>query len=57
MSHGHEIWGCGDVAFAVPRRRQLSDGVARHISVQLETMLGEEWWRPATYPPSSDWWG
>ena len=57
MSYGHEIWGCGDVAFAVPRRRQLSDGVARHISVQLESMLGEEWWRPATYPPSSDWWG
>jgi hypothetical protein len=41
----HEIWACGGVAFAVPRRRQLSDGVVRHIRLQLESVLGEGWWQ------------
>jgi hypothetical protein len=44
-SYGHEVWTCGAVAFAVPRRRQLSDGVVRHIRLKVEPVLGEGWWR------------
>jgi hypothetical protein len=43
-TYRHEIWKCGGMSFAVPRRRELTEGVTRSILQRLESVLGDAWW-------------
>jgi hypothetical protein len=41
----HEIWICGQTKVAVPRHNELSEFTAEGIFRDLETELGQGWWR------------
>jgi len=41
----HEIWECGRMKIQIPRHREISEGTAIDILRDLETELGEDWWR------------
>lgn len=41
----HEIWRCGDEQISIPRHRQINSRTAQGIMKQLESVLGERWWR------------
>ncbi len=41
----HEIWQVGRVAITLPRHVEVSAGVERAIKRDLETELGQDWWK------------
>ena len=45
--HGgeHDIFTCGPVTFAIPRHREVREPLVRRLRRELETALGERWWR------------
>ena len=47
IRHGarHDIWRVGRVQFSMPRHRELGERLAQAIRHELESELGEEWWR------------
>jgi hypothetical protein len=41
----HEVWRCGSTVVSIPRHREISEWTAMQIFKDLETELGEKWWR------------
>jgi hypothetical protein len=42
----HEFWDVGGVRLSIPRHRDINDWTAEAIMRDLESLLGEGWWRP-----------
>ena len=41
----HEIWQCGSTKVSIPRHREVNESTATGIMKDLETELGEGWWK------------
>jgi hypothetical protein len=41
----HEVWRIGGRQFTIPRHREINEVTAMAIMRDLETELGDGWWR------------
>ncbi len=41
----HGVWVCGTTTVTIPRHREINEDTAEGIMKELETELGENWWR------------
>ena len=41
----HEFWEVDAFRFAIPRHREINEWTAEAIMRDLESVLGEDWWR------------
>ena len=41
----HELWSLDGHMVTIPRHREINESTARSIMRELETELGEGWWR------------
>jgi hypothetical protein len=47
VRHGsrHEVWEVGGVRVSIPRHRDINEWTAEAIMRDLESILGNDWWR------------
>lgn len=41
----HELWRCGSQQVTIPRHAEINEYTCEGIFKELQSMLGENWWR------------